>query len=76
MPRPKRKTKKVRLNLDMPESVKERLEQLRDNTHADSMSEVVRRALALYELVTREVVQGSSLIIKSSNGSERHIEII
>ena len=60
----------------MPESVKERLEQLRDNTHADSMSEVVRRALALYELVTREVVQGSSLIIKSSNGSERHIEII
>lgn len=60
----------------MAASVKERLEQLRDNTDADSMSEVVRKALAVYELVTHEVLRGSTLIIKSSDGSERRVEII
>ncbi len=76
MPRPKRKSRKVRLNLDMPEAVKERLEVLRDDTQADSMSEVVRRALAIYELISREAALGSKFIVKSSDGTERHVEIL
>lgn len=76
MPRPRRENKKVRLNLDMPETVKERLEEIRDVTYADSMSEVVRRALAVYELVTRETARGSVFIVRSSNGSERQVEIL
>ena len=58
MSRPVRTIKKQRLNLDLPLGVKERIEQLRDTTHADSMSEVVRRALAVYEFVARENARG------------------
>ncbi len=72
----RKKRNKVRLNLDMAPSVKERLERLRDKTHADSMSEVIRRALALYELIILEAARGSTIIVKSKNGSERHIEIL
>ncbi|NIN67546.1 MAG: ribbon-helix-helix protein, CopG family, partial [Anaerolineae bacterium] len=39
----------VRLNLDLPPGSKARLERLRDSTEADSMSEAIRRALALYD---------------------------
>lgn len=76
MARPARKKKKERLNLDLPEGAKLRLERLRDSTHADSLSEVVRRALAVYELVSRENIEGSKFIIRSEDGSERHLEIL
>lgn len=48
------KAQKTRLAVDVPPAVKERLERLRVQTEADSMSEVVRRALAVYELLVNE----------------------
>ena len=76
MPRPQRSSKKVRLNLDMPPAVKERLEILRDSTHADSMSEVVRRALAVYEFVARESERGCQVYSRDEKGDETRIELI
>lgn len=43
--------KKSRLNLEMSQSVRRRLESLRVRTEADSLAEVVRRALAVYDEV-------------------------
>jgi hypothetical protein len=37
----------VRLSLEMAEPVRKQLEHLRDQTQADSLSEVFRRALAV-----------------------------
>jgi hypothetical protein len=51
MPRLSLKQPTIRLNLDMLAEIKSQLEELRDLTHADSMSEVIRRALAVYDLV-------------------------
>lgn len=45
-----RTIKKVRLNLDMAPSVKKKMESLRDRLSADSLSEVVRRAIIAYEI--------------------------
>ena len=64
---PRKKIEKVRLNLDLPPKVKVRLEELRAMTDADSMSEVVRRALALYDLV---VASGGKVVIKDGDTEE------
>lgn len=45
------KVVKKALNLRLPETVIERLEELKDLSEADSLSEVVRRALSTYELL-------------------------
>lgn len=50
MARPKR-PEKVRLNLDLAPEVRVRLEELQMKTSADSLSEVVRRALAVYDVL-------------------------
>ncbi|WP_247539158.1 ribbon-helix-helix protein, CopG family [Ralstonia pseudosolanacearum] len=74
--RPARKQPKVRLNLDMTVEVKEQIEALRDRTHADSMSEVIRRALAVYDFLLTETAEGSDTIIRTRDGSEKHIALI
>ena len=76
MSRPKRTTAKVRLNLEVSENMKARLEQLRDETYADSMSEVLRRALEVYEFVRKESQNDSALIIRSAAGRERQLKIL
>lgn len=52
MSRPK--LEKTRLAVDVPPTVKERIEEIRVMTEADSMAEVVRRALAVYESLIAE----------------------
>ena len=76
MPRPARTQSRVRLNLDLPEETKQRLEGLRDITHADSMSEVVRRALAVYEFLLEEKTDGGVTIMRSRDGTERQLKIL
>ena len=51
MARPSNGEKRVRLNLEFPERMRERLEVLRGITEADSVTEVIRRAVILYEFV-------------------------
>ena len=76
MPRIARKHERVRLNLDMPKPVRESLESLRDETHADSLSEVVRRALAVYEFLHKEKQEGATLLLRSEDGTERQLELL
>jgi len=51
MPRPPSSQKRYRLNLEFPEKMRERIESLRVLTEADSITEVIRRALILYDFV-------------------------
>lgn len=68
--RPARKQPKVRLNLDMSVEVKEQIEALRDRMHADSMSEVIRRALALYDFMLTQQEGGATVALRASDGTE------
>lgn len=74
--RPARKQPKVRLNLDMSVEVKEQIEALRDRMHADSMSEVIRRALAIYDFLVAQQADGSITLVRSKDGSEKQIPLI
>jgi hypothetical protein len=51
MARPASVHEKKRLTLELPAPVRERLDQLRERTGAESVTEVIRRALALYDAV-------------------------
>jgi hypothetical protein len=75
MPRPKRPTK-ARLNLETSVAVRARLESLRDRTDADSLAEVVRRALAVYEFAHKEQAAGGVLYFQSAEGQISRVVIL
>lgn len=66
MPR-RRPGAKVRLNLEVAESVHKRVLLLQELTNADSMTEVVRRALKCYEFVVRAEHEGERLLLQRGN---------
>src|SRR5262245_57595881 len=77
MPRPASKEAKVRLNLDLPERVRERLERLQVLSEADSLTEVIKRALSVYDaLLTSTREEGGKLILRKEDGSEEVLRLI
>ncbi len=62
-------TPKIRLNLDITEQVRDRLLKLQQKSEASSFVEVIRRALALYEMVS----DGDCKIMKSDLSAEIRI---
>lgn len=64
---------KARLNLEMSEAVRTRLENLRERTDADSLAEVVRRALAVYELLWSEHEGNGTFFIKRADGETKEV---
>lgn len=60
----------------MPEEVKQKLEHLRDLTQADSMSEVIRRALAVYDFLWGEKTNGSITLLRSRDGDEKELVLL
>ncbi len=68
------KTKnKFRLNLDFPVQVKEKLEKMKSSTESTSNVEVIRRALALFELV---LDNGNTVHLKDKDGNYTEIRIL
>ena len=51
------------------------MERLKDETEADSLTEVIRRSLALYELLWEQRKDGWETIVRR-DGSERSVLII
>jgi hypothetical protein len=70
MPRPPKNNPSTRLNLEMGEQVRKRLEHLRDVTQADSLAEVIRRALTVYDFLWSERDQGGKLVVKREDGEK------
>ena len=54
---------KVRLNLALSETVRRKMEDLKLRTDADSLTEVVRRALAVYDIIVAEAQSGNRILI-------------
>ena len=74
--RPKRSGTYVRLNLDMRDDVKRRIEELRDEMHARSLAEVLQRALAVYDYVYRHEQEGAQVVVKYSDGEEERLKLL
>lgn len=65
MPRLARKSPTSRLTLEMAVQVRKELEHLRDKTNADSLAEVIRRALAVYDTLWTEKARGNRIILRA-----------
>ena len=55
---------KRRLNIELAARSRERLEKLRVTTEADSMTEVIRRALILYEELHQARTDGAAILLR------------
>lgn len=62
---------KHRLNLELMPAVKARLDRLRDATEGGTYSEVFRRSLATYELLSEATRDGAEVRIVTPDGDQR-----
>jgi len=53
--------------------VRQKLEALRDKTQANSLTEVVQRALAVYEFLHAEKSKGHALVVKDKGGGAKEV---
>lgn len=76
MTRPAKAALKSRLTIDLPEPVRQKLNSLRERTNADSLVEVIRRAILVYDLIAIESAKGGKLIIRAPDGTEREVVLL
>jgi hypothetical protein len=60
----------------MSEEVKRNLERLKTTTQADSLSEVLRRALAVYDFLWVSKMNGETAIVRTKEGKERELVLL
>ncbi|MEQ9319364.1 MAG: ribbon-helix-helix protein, CopG family [Polyangiaceae bacterium] len=70
MARSSSNTTKVRLTLALSASAKAKLDRLQKLADADSMSETIRRALAVYEVVLAHQRQGGHVVLEKDDGDK------
>jgi hypothetical protein len=76
MPRVKRTELTERLHLELPERLRVRLGVLRGLTGADSLQEVIRMALGLYDALLALVkLYNARLILRREDGTEREVTL-
>jgi hypothetical protein len=69
MPRMPNKLKGGRLNLEIGKEVRERIEELMDETGARSLTDVVSRALAVYDFLCKQKKKGGKILIQDDQGT-------
>ncbi len=75
MARLKSRIKKVRLVLEISPKIREKLDLIISRIEANSMSDVFRRALAIYEVIIEHHLSGGKIILKTKEGSEKELII-
>ena len=75
MARPSKSNETSRLNLEMAIGVRQRLEELREETNAGSLGEVIRRALTVYDFLLTEKTLGRKLFTKG-DGETKEVVLI
>lgn len=74
--RPKNMEEGKRVHISIPDTLAERLEDIRKETHASSLTEVVKNALALYAAAVTEHKAGGHVYFKRvSEGTERQLAL-
>lgn len=76
MRQPRKGPSKVRLTIDLEARSRDRLERLRGVTEAETMTEIVRRALAVYEVLWNATAAGGSVVIRQPGEADREIVLL
>jgi hypothetical protein len=67
---------KSHLSLTVPVSTKKRLVELRKSSGASSMTEVIRRSIAILELLILHRNAGGSVILRHEDGREENLHLM
>lgn len=67
---------RVRFNLEIAESVADKIKDLQTRTASESKTEVIRKALALFHLFVEEREAGTSIIFRRPNGKEETLKVL
>jgi len=67
---------KARLSFEVPKKVQEQLRDITDRSGATSFTEVIRRALALYDLVLEHREDDGKVVLRYKDGTEETLRII
>ncbi len=67
---------RIRLNLAVSPEVKARIEHLQSTTEGASITEVIRRALALYEEFLTIRNEGGQLVVETPGGQRERLRIL
>lgn len=67
---------KVRINLELPAKLRERIEHVKELSEAESVSEVLRWSLAVYEYLWMEKTKSSEIVIRKKNGKETELQML
>lgn len=73
MARPASTEPMSRLNLNIPVQVRKRLERVRSVSGAKSITEVIIRALSVYEALLRT---NDKIVVRGTDGTERELLLI
>lgn len=73
---PKTQKDRIRLSLDVSTRVRDQLDELESRTEAGSITEVIRRAVALYDLVIEHQQEGGRLIFEHSDGQTEALRVL
>jgi hypothetical protein len=78
MPKPNKinSPEKVRLNLEFAPQIYDQMQEVQQRSHAASLTEVLRRSLALYDLVTEHIVDGGDIVLMNRNGKQEKLHIL
>ena len=68
--------KKYRVSLDLPPVVKDTLDDIRDITAAASVTEVIKRALAVYKAFAEIQAAGDKIQVVGADGSVRQLVVL
>lgn len=75
MPRAANKSKKHRMSLEFSDKVYSKLNKIKALSDAGSHTEVIRRALAVYELLLDENAEGNKVMVRTDKGDREIIFI-
>jgi hypothetical protein len=67
---------RVRFNLEIADSVADKIKDLQTRTASESKTEVIRKALALFHLFVEERDAGTSIIFRRRNGKEETLKVL
>ena len=67
---------RVRLNLELSKQVYDQMQTLQKRSDATSLTEVIRRALALYDVITEHVSGGGRIILRHKNGDDENVRLV
>jgi hypothetical protein len=73
--RNKRTVSSKRLNLDLPESTYLRVKELEQLSESTSLSEVLRKALTVYDVLLKAQKAGCKIVIRD-DGAEREVILV